>query len=653
MRENTFYRESIFMIASILIYLSFSCSDLVQDAALDGYSKEISVTLVSPTENSQIEGTTKIKVKVISRKAISDISLSIDDKFVTLDSVIVKSTIHDTTLYELILNSSSIGDNRLHNLKALVRNSLGAKQISQIVPVFIRLSFSSNIQLVYPANYDLIRNTDQIRFLWKKVDKVTKYEIQIAKSSLFDVIEKSSITIDTFYLSPKLMQEKYYWRLRVNLTDNKWGKWSQPWLFTIAGPNAPVIVFPLANDVVYPPANLSWNNAEFAKDYEIQIFKTTSPYSIVSSTVISDVSLNVDLPLGKYFWKVRARNEVGFWGNWSDSLLIANGIFSKQIISSTMSSVLRILEKADNGFIILAGNTLIGMNKTGVVEWTKGFTTFDALDIEASSNGNYLLVGNPNNSLTVAQISSTGNTINSKTLSDTAEAFSRSIKRTSDGGFIIAATYCDCNVGSIAYHRPVLYKIDKDLNLQWKSTISDKVVSSISANETSDNGFVYLGNILSDPVKQIAIYIKTNSAGNVLWEKTPATWDDPGDGAGTSDNGFIGIGWSRSGAFWQKINVSGNEDWKKYYSLFPSYAASITEFDGDNYLIAGSGTNSTNKNIFLIKINNLGIVEWEKKYIGFQACSVIRTTDGGICILVKTNNGLKVIKTDNLGETFE
>jgi len=653
MREYTFKRGFIFIISSMLIYLSLSCSDLVQDVALDNYSKEISVILLSPTENSEINGITKIEVEVISRKSISDIRLSIDDKFVTLDSVIVKSNKSDTTFYELVLNSYSWGDNRLHNLKVLVRNSLGAKQISQVVPVFIRLSFASNIRLLYPVNNNIIRNTDQVLFSWKKVELAKKYEIQIAKSSLFDVIEKSTITLDTFYLSPKLMQEKYYWRIRVSLQDAKWGQWSQAWLFKISGPFAPQLIFPLANDIVYPPANFSWHNAEFAKDYEIQVFKTTSPYSIISSSVISDVSITANLPLGKYFWKVRARNEVGFWGSWSDSLVIANGIFSKQINSSPMSSDLKILEKADNGFIILAGNTLIGMNKTGVVEWTKGFTTFDALDIEANSNGNYLLVGNPNNSLTVAQISSTGNIINTKILSDTSEAFSRSIKRTSDGGFIIAATYCDCSVGSTTYRRPVLYKIDKDLNLQWKSTISDKVVSSISANETSDNGFVYLGNILNDPVKQTAIYIKTNSTGNVLWEKTPATWDDPSDGISTSDNGFIGIGWSRSGAFWQKINSSGNQDWEKYYTVFPSYAASITEFGDDNYLIAGYSDNSSNKNIFLIKINKLGIVEWEKKYFGFQAYSVIRTKDGGICILVRTNNGLRVIKTDNLGETFE
>lgn len=653
MREYIFNRDFNFIISSILICLSLSCTDPVHAPIVDEYSKNISVVILSPAENSKISGTTKIDIQVISKKPISDISLFVDEKVVLLDTAIVKTIKSDTTYYELILNSYFWADDSLHNLKTLVSDNSGAKQISQVVGVYIKSSYSGMLQLLYPVDNEFVRNTDQVNFSWKKVDQATKYEIQIAKSYLFDLLEQSMTTMDTFYISSKLQQKPFFWRVRANVQDAQWGSWSQPSLFIIDGPQSPMRNYPLANDVVYPPAIFSWHHSEYAKDYEIQIFKTSAPYSIVSSAVISDTFMMSTLPFGKYFWKIRARNEVGLWGSWSDSLLIANGIFARQLSATSMSSNFRILEKADNGFIILLGNSIIGIDKTGVVEWTKSFTTFDALDIEASTNGNYLLVGNPNNSLTVAQISSTGNTINTKILSDTSEAFSRSIKRTSDGGFIIAATYCDCIVGSITYRRPVLYKIDKDLNLQWKSTISDKVVSSISANETSDNGFVYLGNILSDPVKQTAIYIKTNSTGNVLWEKTPATWDDPGDGAGTTDNGFIGIGWSRSGAFWQKINASGNEDWKKNYSFFPSYAASITEFDGDNYLIAGSGTNSSNKNIFLIKINNLGIVEWEKKYIGFQAYSVIRTTDGGICILVRGNNGLKVIKTDNYGETFE
>ena len=655
LKINYFIQLHFTIIISVFIML-LSCTDPVQPPVPgDQY---LFVSILSPVDESIISGTTTVSVQVVSNNAIQKVGLTLDQKEVALDTVIKIDTINDTTQYDLIWDTYNRADDKTHNLAAKVIDSTRFMRMSKSVSVFISSIRDSVIQLISPANHSIIRNSNLAEFTWRRSNLANNYEIQISRTNTFDEIVQSSLVADKSYLATNLMQETYYWRVRASFGDQLWGNWSQPWKITFDGPVVPSIIEPTSDSIVYGSTTFSWCKSEYTIDYEVGIFKTSPPYQIVYSSILSDSSTIVNLDLDKYFWKVRAINNVGFWSHWSDSVLFAYGIFVRNILGTQPSSTLKIIERDDSGFIILTGypdSKLIGVSNTGILEWQTEFTAFGALDIEAGGNSNFLLVGNSYGLLSLAEVSSIGNTNWVKTFQDTADAYSRSIKRTKDGGFIIAASYCECNLGSTRVKQPVLYKIDANFNLEWKSTISSKIVVSVAVNETIDNGFLYFGETYYQSYTLTTIYIKTDFYGNVIWERMWELWNQPEDGISTVNNEHIAVGSTPGSAIWQKVNSVGSEVWYIQYSNGSRNAKSIVETDNGQYIIAGHGDNSSNRNIFLIKINESGVAEWEKRYPGYFGYSVIRTRDSGFCVVGSgvSSNGIMIIKTNNNGETFE
>ncbi|MFH0906442.1 MAG: hypothetical protein V1824_03840 [archaeon] len=136
----------------------------------------------------------------------------------------------------------------------------------------------------------------------------------------------------------------------------------------------------------------------------------------------------------------------------------------------------------------------------------------------------------------------------------------------------------------------------------------------------------------------------------------------------TIDNGYIFGGYTTSfGAgnadFWLlKADENGNEDWNKTYGgIGAEYIHSIIQTSDGGYALLGYtfSYGAGSSDIWLVKTNSLGIVDWNKTYGGTNSdlsYSVIQTSDNGYAIFGQTisygtagDYDVWLIKTNSLG----
>ncbi|HYV91521.1 MAG TPA: hypothetical protein VE978_07055, partial [Chitinophagales bacterium] len=187
-----------------------------------------------------------------------------------------------------------------------------------------------------------------------------------------------------------------------------------------------------------------------------------------------------------------------------------------------------------------------------------------------------------------------------------------------------------------------------------------------SIEQTSDGGFIIGGYAGDTPYDIKACLIKTNAAGDINWiryfggSNLYYGWS----ARETSDGGFILSGWidslgsSNSNVYVVKTNVNGVLEWSKTYDIANNdRGICIRETSDAGFIICGVNwpVGFSLTILDLIKIDSTGDVEWMKNYyqtadIGFgQALYVIQTTDGGFMVTGFMNNGAGLLKTDSVG----
>ena len=193
--------------------------------------------------------------------------------------------------------------------------------------------------------------------------------------------------------------------------------------------------------------------------------------------------------------------------------------------------------------------------------------------------------------------------------------------------------------------------------------------------QTNDGGYALAGYTKSYGVGTPTYYnfwlVKTDSAGNHLWNKTYGGNKDDyayslvqtGDG-GYAIAGYTfshGVGIPNHSNFWLvKTDSSGNMQWSKAYGENrDDIAYSLVQTGDGGYAIAGS-TNSgaSSEDFWLVKTDSSGNMQWSKTYGGSAseiAYSLIRTSDGGYAIAGYTGSygagghDFWLIKADSAG----
>ncbi|WP_439129934.1 hypothetical protein [Polaribacter sp.] len=266
------------------------------------------------------------------------------------------------------------------------------------------------------------------------------------------------------------------------------------------------------------------------------------------------------------------------------------------------------------------------------------------------------------------------------------------IKKTADGGYIIAG-YTQSNNADVGIKTNTSFdfwvqKYNAQNSLEWQKTFGgsndDRAADII---QTSDGNFAVLGYTTSSDVDVSANagaqdfwLIKISATGNLLWEKT---YGFSGADYGTklletSAGGFIltgvldvtasgGQGNAKSnsvkhagGDYWViKTDNAGTLKWSKYFGgSFTDTPLGVVETADNHYLIAGSSDsndfNITNNkgsyDYWVTKVSNSGILVWEKSFGGSEideARAITTTNDGDFIIAGDTRSSDKDVTTNN------
>ncbi|MDD5529000.1 MAG: T9SS type A sorting domain-containing protein [bacterium] len=202
---------------------------------------------------------------------------------------------------------------------------------------------------------------------------------------------------------------------------------------------------------------------------------------------------------------------------------------------------------------------------------------------------------------------------------------------------------------------------------------------ALSAQQTSDNGFIIAGTTNSFGAGNLDIYlIKTDSSGNTLWTKTfGGTEDDYAYSVQqTEDGGFIIAGHTNSfgAGNWDiyliKTDSSGDTLWTRTYGGTTYDVGFQVQQTSDNGFIIAGTTNSfgvgtpDSINVYLIKTDSSGDTLWTKTYGGTSddwGLFVQQTSDDGFIITGETysfgkgtpdSSNVYLIKTDSSGDTL-
>ncbi|MCE9647470.1 MAG: metallophosphoesterase [Chloroflexi bacterium] len=163
-------------------------------------------------------------------------------------------------------------------------------------------------------------------FSWTRVREASAYEIVIASDGNFTQNITSFVTSGlTFTGASSFMDGVYYWHVRAYNPAFQPGKFSPTAILTIdtTPPPAPRLISP-ANFAVTTKTSFVWEKIGSATRYQIEIDSNSDFSSPEWSSLRNSASFQIsNMHRGTYYWHVRARDQTGNWGGWSETFGIA------------------------------------------------------------------------------------------------------------------------------------------------------------------------------------------------------------------------------------------------------------------------------------------------------------------------------------------
>jgi type IX secretion system substrate protein/putative pyrroloquinoline-quinone binding quinoprotein len=275
-----------------------------------------------------------------------------------------------------------------------------------------------------------------------------------------------------------------------------------------------------------------------------------------------------------------------------------------------------------------------------------GTNNDNAYSIVQTTEGGYILVGSTQSfgagggDMYIVKFSASGELLWSKTIGGGSVEEAKSIAVTDDGGYVIAGNTTSFGAGS---YDMFVVKLDGAGNLQWERTFGGSSEDcAYSIIRTADGSFAVAGytNSFGAGNRDI-LMLKLNRKGNLIWSKTIGGASD--DNAyciiETSDGGYALAGYTYSfgtnrNIYLVKLNSSGNLQWSKTIGgTSIEEAFSIIQAADGGYTLAGyKNASPYDDDMYIVKLDNNGTIQWGRIIGGTgyeRAYSIVQTPDGG------------------------
>jgi len=316
------------------------------------------------------------------------------------------------------------------------------------------------------------------------------------------------------------------------------------------------------------------------------------------------------------------------------------------------------------------------LNEGGLItqEWnyTYGGSGSDfASDLVESTDGGFVLAGSTSsfgagsNDMWLVKTDENGIILWNQTYGGSGFDAANSLIQASDGGFILAGRTDSFGVGTTDMW---LVKTDENGIVQWNQTYGgsgSEIANSII--QARDGGFILAGRTNSFGADPDMWLVKTDENGIVQWNQTygGSSNEIANSLIHTNDGGFVLAGWTNSfGAdpdMWLvKTDENGIVQWNQTYGGSESEIANSLIQTSDGGFVLAGGTNSfgADPDMWLVKTDENGIVQWNQTYGGSGseiANSIIQARDGGFILAGRTDSfgvgttDMWLVKTDENG----
>ena len=344
---------------------------------------------------------------------------------------------------------------------------------------------------------------------------------------------------------------------------------------------------------------------------------------------------------------------------------------------------------------------VLKLSSSGEVEWQKtlgGSNNDIAWTIKQTFDGGFIVAGESdstdgdiinnlgNSDYWVVKLSSLGEIEWQKSLGGSYSDTARELQLTDDGGFVVSGSSSSTD-GDITENYGIsdywVVKLSSSGEIEWQKSLGGSNSDlSYSIKQALDGGFIVAGNSFSNDgdvsdnhgVSDMWV-VKLSSLGEIEWEKSlGGSGDDYAYSiCVSSDGGFLVGGESNSSDgdvsgnhgdfdYWVvKLSSLGEIEWQKSYggSAIDSNYSIIQTYD-EGYILIGrsasidgdSTSNNGSMDSWIVKINSIGTIEWQKSYGGseYESPKSIQQLPNGSFILAGISESNDGDVTENNGE---
>ncbi|MCS7231610.1 MAG: PQQ-binding-like beta-propeller repeat protein [Elusimicrobiota bacterium] len=178
----------------------------------------------------------------------------------------------------------------------------------------------------------------------------------------------------------------------------------------------------------------------------------------------------------------------------------------------------------------------------------------------------------------------------------------------------------------------------------------------------SDGGYLIIGNKSFEEGSTDILISKTDNEGKLLWIRFYGG-DKNEEGYQiqcTKDNGYVVVGYTNSfgkggkDIYILKLNSEGNLEWEKTFGgTYDEEAYSVQQTKDGGYIIGGytkSFSKDKKSQAYIIKLDGEGNKTWEKIYNYYIAFFIQQTSDGGYIVACGDGFSIYILKLDTNGD---